>query len=80
MNSIGVDPAFSDTKTKKTSIQREMKVESSSSSSTQATSGPANLEVKFTCNEDEVNSMRTCITSFVSNMSLICDTIKEFGN
>ncbi len=26
MNSIGVDPAFSDTKTKKTSIVRDMKV------------------------------------------------------
>lgn len=73
MNSIGVDPAFSDTKTKKTTIVRDMKI-------IETMNGVANLEVKFSCNEDEVNSMRTCISSFVSNMSLICDTIKEFGN
>ena len=73
MNSIGVDPAFSDTKTKKTSIVRDMKV-------VESMSGVANLEVKFSCNEDEVNSMRTCISSFVNNMGLICDTMKEFGN
>ncbi len=39
MNSIGVDPAFSDTKTKKTSITRDMKVSESN--------GVAYLEMKF---------------------------------
>ena len=72
MNSVGVDPAFSDTKTKKTSITRLMQVSESH--------GLAYLEMKFSCNEDEVNSMRTCISSTVSNMGLICETMKEFGN
>jgi len=75
MNSIGVDPAFSDTKTKKTSIVRDMKVIQGDDAS-----GIVHLDVKFSCNEDEVNSMRTCISSFVNNMSLICETMKEFGN
>lgn len=45
--------------------------------------GPDNithLDIEFQCNEDEVSSMRTCITSFVNNISLVCETIKEFGN
>jgi hypothetical protein len=42
--------------------------------------GLAYLEMKFSCNEDEVNSMRTCISSTVNNMGLICETMKEFGN
>jgi hypothetical protein len=67
-----VDPPFTDTKTKKTSIVREMKVRNS---------GPVFfLDVVFRCNEDEVGSMRTCVSSFVANLSLICETIKEFGN
>lgn len=72
MNSIGVDPAFSDTKTKKTTITRDMNITESN--------GVAYLEMKFACNEDEVNSIRTCISSTVSNMGLICETMKEFGN
>ena len=72
MNSIGVDPAFSDTKSKKTSITRNMNITENN--------GLAYLEMKFTCNEDEVNSMRTCISSMIGNMGLICETMKEFGN
>ncbi len=46
----------------------------------QGENGIAYLDVEFTSNEDEVGSLRTCITSFVMNMSLVCETIKEFGN
>jgi hypothetical protein len=67
-----VDPPFTDTKTKKTSIEREMKVRNSGAI--------VYLDVVFRCNEDEVGSMRTCVSSFVANLSLICETIKEFGN
>jgi hypothetical protein len=70
--SIEVDPPFTDTKTKKTSIVREMKVRNSGAI--------VYLDVVFRCNEDEVGSMRTCVSSFVANLSLICETIKEFGN
>lgn len=70
--SIEVDPPFTDTKTKKTSIVREMKVRNSGAFFF--------LDVVFRCNEDEVGSLRTCVSSFVANLSLICETIKEFGN
>ena len=70
--SIEVDPPFTDTKTKKTSIVREIKVRNSGAFFF--------LDVVFRCNEDEVGSMRTCVSSFVANLSLICETIKEFGN
>lgn len=74
MNSIGVDPAFSDTKTKKTSIKRDMKLRQVENSSITM------VDAVFTCNEEEANTMRTCISSFVINMNLICETMKEFGN
>jgi hypothetical protein len=38
------------------------------------------LDLTFSCNDDEVNNLRTCVSSFVANMSLICETMKEFGN
>ena len=38
------------------------------------------LDVEFQCNEEEANSLRTCVSSFVANMSLVCDTMREFGN
>lgn len=72
MNSIAVDPPFTDTKTKKTTIKRDMK--------TRQEATGTYVDVVFTCNEEEVASMRTCITSFVTNMSLVCETLKEFGN
>ena len=68
-----MDPPFTDTKTKKTSIVREMTVRNTGAA-------VLYLDVVFRCNEDEVGSMRTCVSSFVANMSLVCDTIKEFGN
>ena len=73
MNSIAVDPAFTDTKNKKTSIVRNMALRQSESSITY-------LDVEFHCNEGEVGSMRTCVSSFVANLSLVCETMKEFGN
>ena len=73
MNSIGVDPAFSDTKSKKTSITRDMAIR-------QTENGVVYLDIIFSANEEEVNSLRTCISSFVANLSLICETMKEFGN
>jgi hypothetical protein len=77
LNSIAVDPAFTDTKTKKTSIKREMHVRNHLEGES---SSLAYLDVKFNCNEDEVGSMRTCVSSFVANLSLVCETMKEFGN
>lgn len=74
MNSIAVDPPFTDSKTKKTSIVRDMSVRDD------AESGLVYLDVVFSANEDEVNSLRTCISSFVANLSLVCETMKEFGN
>lgn len=71
MNSIAVDPPFSDTKNKKTSITRDMVV--------RMEGDIAYLEVTFQSNEGEANSLRTSVTSFVANMSLISETIKEFG-
>jgi hypothetical protein len=72
MNSIGVDPAYSDTKNKKTTITRTMKV--------RVSDDIAYLDVEFTSDEEEVNSMRTCISSFVANLSLVCETMQAFGN
>ena len=73
-NSIEVDPPFSDTKTKKSTIKREMTLRSIEGCTITA------IDVVFTCSEDELNSMRTCISSFVANMSLVSETMKEFGN
>lgn len=73
MNSIEVDPPFTDTKTKKTTITRDMKVRL-------AEGGLAYLDVEFASDEEEVNSLRTCISSFVANLTLVCDTMREFGN
>jgi hypothetical protein len=68
-----VDPAFSDTKNKKSSIVRKMVVRPTDTAVTY-------LDVEFQCNEEEANSLRTCVSSFVANMSLVCDTMREFGN
>ena len=38
------------------------------------------LHIIFSANEEEVNNLRTCISSFIINMSMICETMKEFGN
>lgn len=41
---------------------------------------PVYVDILFTSEEDEAASLRTAITSFVTNMSLIASTLKEFGN
>ena len=68
MRAIGVDPAFTDTKTKKTSIRREMHLEV-------LENGMAYLSIKFTCALADVNSMRTCASAFYTNLTLVCQTI-----
>lgn len=65
MRTIGVEPPFSDTKNKKSSIEREMYIEV-------LDNGTAYLNIKFTCNPADVNSMRTCASSFYSNLILVC--------
>lgn len=74
MNTIQVDPPFSETKTKKASINREMRVVDDDST------GLSTLEVQFSCDESEVGFLRTAVSSFITNMSLVCNTMKEFGN
>ena len=73
MRTIGVEAPFSDTKNKKSSIEREMHIEV-------LDNGTAYLNVDFTCNATDVNSMRTCASSFYSNLILVCQTMQEFGN
>lgn len=73
MRTVGVEPAFSDGKVKKSSIEREMLVEV-------LENGTAYLTVKFSCPPADVNSMRTCASSFYSNLILVCQTMQEFGN
>ena len=68
MRTIGVEPAFSDSKTRKTSIERSMHIDV-------LDNGMAYLTIKFTCNPDEINSMRTCASSFYTNMILVCQTM-----
>ena len=38
------------------------------------------FDVEFRSNEEEAPSLRKCVSTFVANMSLVCDTIREFGN
>ncbi len=66
MNSLDVDPPFADTKTKKTTIKREMQVTEKGDQ--------AYLEVTYKASEDEVGSLRTALTSFVANATMICET------
>ena len=73
MRAIGVEPAFSDSKNKRTSITRQMEV-------CVLEDGVAYLVVNFTCDNQEINSMRTCASAFFTNMMLVCDTMAEFGN
>ena len=73
MRSIGVEPAFSDSKNKKTSITRQMEVQV-------LEDGIAYLIVNFYCDNEQINSMRTCASSFFTNMMLVCETMAHFGN
>lgn len=38
------------------------------------------MDVTFTSSDDESSSLRTAITTFVTNLSMVCETLKEFGN
>ena len=73
MRTIGVDEAFSDSKTKKHSIEREMFIEV-------LDNGTAYLTIKFSCAPADINSMRTCASSFYTNLILVCQTMHDFGN
>jgi hypothetical protein len=72
MRAIGVEPAFSDSKNKKTSITRSMEV-------SVLEDGIAYLTVNFECNAADANQMRTCASSFYTNMMLVCETMAAFG-
>ncbi len=37
--------------------------------------GTAYLNVDFTCAAEDVNSMRTCASSFYTNLMLVCQTM-----
>ena len=73
MRTVGVEVAFSDTKNRKSSIEREMHIDV-------LDTGAAYLNIKFTCNTADVNSMRTCASSFYTNLIVVCQTMQEFGN
>ena len=73
MKTIGVDPAFSDTKNKKTTITRNMFTET-------LEDGTCYLNVEFQCDRAEAQSLRTCASAFYTNLMLICETMAMFGN
>ena len=73
MKSLGVDPPFLDTKTRKTTIRREMFLEV-------LEGGVTYLNLILSCDDSidegvEVKSLRTCATSHLNNLKLICQTI-----
>ena len=77
MNSLGVDPPFQSTKTRKTTIRREMELEV-------LEDGITYLNIVLSCDEQleggvEIGSLRTCASSTINNLTLICETIKAFG-
>ncbi len=74
-NSIEVDPPFSETKTKKTSIQRIIDLEKVEGSDLMC-----RMVITFSSKEEEVSSLRTCVSAFVNNLTLICETMEVFGN
>ena len=77
MKSLGVDPPFMDTKNRKTTIRREMYMEV-------LEDGITYLNIILSCDPSkdkvELNSLRTCASSMLTNLQLICQTIKEFGD
>jgi hypothetical protein len=74
-NSIEVDPPFQDTKNKKTSIQRVIDL-----AKVEGSDHMCRMEITFSSKEDEANSLRTCVSAFVNNLTLICETMEVFGN
>ena len=74
MKAIGVEAPFSDSKNKKSTITREMFVET-------LDDGIAYLTIDFKCDKaSELNQMRTCASSFFTNLGLVCQTMVDFGN
>ena len=71
MNSIAVDPPFTDTKTRKTTIKREMNLRRVDDSTL------TYLDVVFTCNDDEVNNF---ITEKLIKKTGVCKKIKTSMN
>ena len=77
MKSIGVDPPFLDTKTRKTTIRREMFLEV-------LEGGVSYLNLILSCDDQveegvEIKSLRTCAKSHLNNLKLICQTMQHFG-
>lgn len=69
IRAIEVDPPFSETKSKKTTIQRRMTMRSNELSSA---SPLIYIDIDFTSNEDEASNLRTAISGFINNLSLVC--------
>ena len=71
MRTIGVDPAFSDSKTRKNTIKREMVIEVLSD-------GTAYLQVTLRTGRENAQQLRTCVSSFLTNLQLVCQTMSVF--
>lgn len=72
MKALGVDKAFQDSKTRKTTIKRDLSVEV-------LEDGVAYLNIVLSCDPDmpnEIQSLRTCASSTITNLTLVCQTIK----
>ena len=70
MRAIGVDPPFLDSKTRKTTIKREMWIEV-------LDDGVAYLNILLSCiptanDGKEMSSLRTCQNSMMVNLTLVC--------
>ena len=67
MKSIGVDPPFTDTKTRKTTIKREMSLHV-------LEDGKTYLNIVLSCDNTpgEINCLRTSASSLCTNLTLIC--------
>ena len=77
MEALGVDPPFYGTKTKKSTIDRDLYIEA-------LDDGIAYLNVIMTCDEKandgtELYILRTATSACISNLKLICETICDFG-
>jgi hypothetical protein len=72
METIGVDPAFSDSKTKKCRISRHQEVLT-------LDDGSALLVVRLSCPREDAGMLRTCASAFFQNLELICRTMSQFG-
>ena len=78
MRTIGVDPAFTDTATRKTTIQRQMWIEEFENEKV------VYLNVLLSCDPaandgTEVGSLRTAISSLTTNVKLAVETLKAFA-